>query len=165
MSSISSPLSILLGSHDLKGADTQVVDVRLCFNVASRPDQRLHASGSRARYHGCYHRNDNVERTCEKNLFLVNFGHPDFPASFESVLFGVMCRRCNPQTNVGKQWGLFTKWRRSGSAGHFCTRVDAGCMAGCVRSRKTHRRRATFCSFCLNTLRVILTDDLCVRRT
>ena len=63
------------------------------------------------------------------------------------------------------QWGLFTKWRRSGSAGHFCTRVHAGCMAGCVRPRKTHLRRATFCSFCLNTLRVILTDDLCVRRT
>ena len=64
-----------------------------------------------------------------------------------------------------RQWGLFTKWRRSGSAGHFCTRVHAGCMAGCVRPRKTHLRRATFCSFCLNTLRVILTDDLCVRRT
>ena len=63
------------------------------------------------------------------------------------------------------QWGLFTKWRRLGSAGHFYTRVHAGCMAGCVRSRKTHLRRATFCSFCLNTLRVILTDDLCVRRT
>ena len=31
------------------------------------------------RYHGCYHRNDNAETTCEKNLFLVNFGHPDFP--------------------------------------------------------------------------------------
>ena len=38
-------------------------------------------------------------------------------------------------------------------------------MAGCVRPRKTHLRRATFCSFCLNTLRVILMDDLCVRRT
>ena len=63
------------------------------------------------------------------------------------------------------QWGLFTKWRRSGSAGHLCTRVHAGCMAGCVRRRKTHLRRATFCSFCLNTLRVILTDDLCVWRT
>ena len=63
------------------------------------------------------------------------------------------------------QWGLFTKWRRSGSAGHFCTRVHAGCMAGCVRPRKTRLRRANFCSFCLNTLRVILTDDLCVRRT
>ena len=63
------------------------------------------------------------------------------------------------------KWGLFTKWRRSSSAGHFCTRVHAGCMAGCVRPRKTHLRRATFCSFCLNTLRVILTDDLCVRRT
>ena len=63
------------------------------------------------------------------------------------------------------QWGLFTKWRRSGSAGHFCTRVYAGCMVGCVRPRKTHLRRATFCSFCLNTLWVILTDDLCVRRT
>ena len=83
------------------------------------------------------------------------------------------------------KWGLFTKWRRSGSAGHFCTRVHAGCMAGCVRlggsgkekksfflfhyplvrPRKTHLRRATFCSFCLNTLWVILTDDLCVRRT
>ena len=64
-----------------------------------------------------------------------------------------------------KQWGLFTKWRRSGSAGHFCTRVRAGCMARCVRPRKTHLRRATFCSFCLNTLRVILTDDFWVRRT
>ena len=63
------------------------------------------------------------------------------------------------------QWGLFTKWCRSGSAGHFCTRVHAGCMAGCVRPRKTHLRRATFCSFCLNTLRGILIDDLCVRRT
>ena len=55
------------------------------------------------RYHGCYHRNDTAERTCEKNLFLVNFGHPDFPTFFESVLFGVMCSRCKPQTNVGKQ--------------------------------------------------------------
>ena len=34
------------------------------------------------------------------------------------------------------EWGLFTKWRRSGSAGHFCTRVHAGCMAGCVRAEK-----------------------------
>ena len=34
-----------------------------------------------------------------------------------------------------------------------------------MRPRKTHLRRANFCSFCLNTLRVILTDDLCVRRT
>ena len=65
----------------------------------------------------------------------------------------------------GLQWGLFTKWRRSGSAGHFCTRVHAGCMAGCVRPRKTHLGRATFCSFCLKTLRVILTDDLCLRKT
>ena len=48
--------------------------------------------------------------------------------------------------------GLFTKWRRSGSAGHFCTRVYAGCMAGCVLPRKTHLRRANFCSFCLNML-------------
>ena len=64
-----------------------------------------------------------------------------------------------------RQWGLFTKWRMSGSAGHFCTRVHAGCMAGCLRPRKTHLRRTTFCSFCLNTLRVILTDDLRVRRT
>ena len=63
------------------------------------------------------------------------------------------------------QWGLFTKWRRWGSAGHFCTRVHAGCIAGCVRQRKTHLWRATFYSFCLNTLRVILDHDLCVRRT
>ena len=32
-------------------------------------------------------------------------------------------------------------------------------------AEKTHLRRATFCFFCLTTLRVILTDDLCVRRT
>ena len=38
-------------------------------------------------------------------------------------------------------------------------------MAGCVPPRKTHLRRAAFCSFCLNTLRVILTDDHCVWRT
>ena len=69
------------------------------------------------------------------------------------------------QRNKKRQWGLFTKWRRSGSAGHFCTRVHAGCMAGWVWPRKTHLRRATFCFFCLTTLRVILTDDLCVRRT
>ena len=30
---------------------------------------------------------------------------------------------------------------------------------------ETHLPRTTFCSFCLNTLRVILTDDLPVRRT
>ena len=64
-----------------------------------------------------------------------------------------------------EEWGLFTKWRRSGPAGHFCTRVHAGCVAGWVWQGKTHLRRATFCTFCLNTLRVILTDDLCVRRT
>ena len=57
------------------------------------------------RYHSCYHRNrnDNAETTCEKNFFLVNFGHSDFPTFFESELFRVMCSRCNPQTNVGKQ--------------------------------------------------------------
>ena len=38
-------------------------------------------------------------------------------------------------------------------------------MAGCMRPSKTHLGKATFCSFCLNTLRVTLTDDLCVRRT
>ena len=32
-------------------------------------------------------------------------------------------------------------------------------------AKKTHHGRATFCSFCLNTLRVILTDDFCVWRT
>ena len=52
-----------------------------------------------------------------------------------------------------------------GLCGALLHTVHAGCMAGCVRPRKTHLRRATFCSFCLNTLRVILTDDLCVRRT
>ena len=35
----------------------------------------------------------------------------------------------------------------------------------CVRPRKTHLWWATCCSFRMNTLRVILTDDLCVRRT
>ena len=64
-----------------------------------------------------------------------------------------------------EEWGLFTQWRRSGSAGHFCTRMHAGCMAGCLRPRKTHLRNATFCPFCLDTVRVILTDDLCVQRT
>ena len=61
--------------------------------------------------------------------------------------------------------GAIHKMAPSGSAGHFCTRVHVGCMAGCVRPRKTHLRNATFCSFCLDTVRVILTDDLCVRRT
>ena len=83
-----------------------------------------------------------------------------------SSLTELIVGRCTVDTReLCTQWGLFTKWRRSGSAGHFCTRVHAECMAGCVRPRKTHLRRATFCSFCLNTLRVILTDDLCVRRT
>ena len=73
-----------------------------------RPDQRLHAvvltcTYILIRYHGCYYRNDSAEKTFEKNTFLVNFGHPDFPTFFESVLFRVMCSRCNPQTNVGKQ--------------------------------------------------------------
>ena len=63
------------------------------------------------------------------------------------------------------QWGQFTKWRRSGSAGHFCTRVNAGCMAGCMRPRKTHPGRATSYSFCLKTPRLILTDELCVLKT
>ena len=71
----------------------------------------------------------------------------------------------NPYIQRPDQGGLFTKWRRSGSAGHFYTRVHAGYMAGCAQPRKTHLWRATFCSFCLNTLRVILTDDFCVRRT
>ena len=34
-------------------------------------------------------------------------------------------------------------------------------MAGCVRPWKTHPGRATFGSFCLNTLGVIITDHLC----
>ena len=38
-------------------------------------------------------------------------------------------------------------------------------MADCVPPRKNHLGRATFCSFCLKTRRVILTDDLCVRKT
>ena len=42
--------------------------------------------------------------------------------------------------------GLSTKWRRSGFAGHFCTRVHAGCMAGCVRPRKLTLGEL-FCSF------------------
>ena len=67
----------------------------------------------------------------------------------------------NPPTGVS----LFTKWRRSGSAAHFCKWVRAGFTAGCVRPRKTHLRRATFGKFSLNTLWVRLTDDLCVRRT
>ena len=75
------------------------------------------------------------------------------------------CVYHNEKKKRARQWGLFTKWRRSGSAGHFCTRVRAGCMARCVRPRKFHLRRATFCSFCLNTLRVILTNEIWVRRT
>ena len=55
---------------------------------------------------------------------------------------------------------------RSGSAGHFCSQVQAGCMACCVRPRKTHLQRAIFCSFSWNTLiKVALTGDLCVRTT
>ena len=106
LSSISSPSSILLENHDLKSADSQVLDVRLCFNVPSRsasPRGRPRVHIHFDTFHGCYHRNDNAERTCEKKLFLVNFGHPDFLTFFESVLFGVMCSRCKPQTNVGKQ--------------------------------------------------------------
>ena len=84
-----------------------------------------------------------------------------YPDQFFWLLIGPRHRNRHV-TCVNGQWGLSTKWRRSGSAGHFCTQVHASCMAGCVRPRKMHLRRATFCSFCLNTLRVILTDDLCV---
>ena len=105
-SSTSSPSSIFLESHDLKTVHTEVFDV-FCASTL-RPDQRLHAvvltcTYILIRYHGCYYRNDSAEKTFEKNTFLVNFGHPDFPTFFESVLFRVMCSRCNPQTNVGKQ--------------------------------------------------------------
>ena len=105
-SSTSSPSSIFLESRDLKTAHTDVFDVFSCFHAASR--QRLHAvvltcTYILIRYHGCCYRNDSAEKTFEKNTFLVNFGHPDFPTFFESVLFRVMCSRCNPQTNVGKQ--------------------------------------------------------------
>ena len=92
--------------------------------------------------------------------------HMQFIPGMTSWTLGHLKANCTP--HVGEaldKWGLFTKWRRSGSAGHFCTRVHAGCMARCVRPRKTHLGRATFCSFCLNTLRVILTDVLCVRIT
>ena len=51
--------------------------------------------------------------------------------------------------------GLFTKWSRSGLRGTF--QVHAGCVAGCVRPRKTHPGRATSCSFCMNRLWVIQT--------
>ena len=37
-------------------------------------------------------------------------------------------------------WGLFTKWRRSGSAGHFCTRVHVGpdvWLVACGREKLT----------------------------
>ena len=60
------------------------------------------------------------------------------------------------------KWGLFTKWRRSGSAGLFRTLMHAGCVAGCAQPRKAHLVRAAFCPFCLNTLRVLLADYLCV---
>ena len=46
------------------------------------------------------------------------------------------------------EWGLFTKWSRSGLRGTF--QVHAGCVAGCVRPRTTHLGRATSCSFCMN---------------
>ena len=51
-----------------------------------------------------------------------------------------------------QHWGLVTKWRQSGSAGHFCTPVHAGCMAGCVPLRKTYVSRGTFCSFCFRSI-------------
>ena len=107
LSSRSSPSSILLESHDLKSAHTQVFDIFLCLHAASRsasarvrPHVHIYIL---IRYHGCYYRNDSAEKTFEKNTFLVNFGHPDFPTFCESVLFRVMCSHCNPQTNVGKQ--------------------------------------------------------------
>ena len=68
---------------------------------------------------------------------------------------------CGALLHTGPCW-IRGKWKRKKFLFHYPL---AGCMAGCVRSRKTRLRRATFCSFCLNTLRVILTDDLCVRRT
>ena len=48
------------------------------------------------------------------------------------------------------------------------TLLDTGAcwVYGWLRAAgKTHLQNATFCSFCLDTVRVILTDDLCVRRT
>ena len=62
------------------------------YASTQRPDQRLDAIVLTCTYilirsHGCCHRNDNVETTyeLEKNLFLVNFRHPDF------VLFSSLC--------------------------------------------------------------------------
>ena len=67
----------------------------------------------------------------------------------------------------------FTKWRRPGSAGNFCTQVHAGWLVACGRwlvgwlhaAEKNSPSESYFCSLCLITRRVILTDDLCVRRT
>ena len=49
---------------------------------------------------------------------MVNFGQPDFPTFFESVLFGVVYSRCNPQTNVGKQLilSVIIVWVRNGAS-------------------------------------------------
>ena len=62
-------------------------------------------------------------------------------------------------------WGLFTKWCWSGTAGHFCTKVHAGCVAVCVRPRKTHLRKATIMLLLPELHGVILADYLCVSRT
>ena len=82
LSSRSSLSSIFRETHDpLKSAHTQV-STFVCA-LMQRPDQRLHAMVLSCtyiliRYHDCYHRTGKAETTCEKNLFLVNFGHPGF---------------------------------------------------------------------------------------
>ena len=95
LSSISSPSSILLESHDLNSADTQVLDVCLCFNVACT-------------YILIRSMVVTIETTtpkgrARKTSFWSTLDTLIFPLFFESVVFGVMCSRCNPQTNVGKQ--------------------------------------------------------------
>ena len=86
-----------------------------------------------------------------------------------SILFDLAFHGCVPPWGLASVssavMGAIHKMAPLGSAGHFCTRMHVGCMAGCLRPRKTHLRKATFCSFCFDTVRVILTDDLCVRRT
>ena len=76
-----------------------------------------------------------------------------------AVVGSCMCKK-----HFNKNGGYSQNGAGRGLRGNFVH----GCMldmAGCVRLRKTHLGRATSCSFCLKTIRVILIDDLCVLNT
>ena len=90
--------------HIARRIAVQLVNARLCRGTVSTSGTRIVAS-------------ETLRVSC-------NVRHRDL--ALVQIDLAAAC------TDSGK-WGLFTKWRRSGSAGHFCTRVHAGCMAGYVR--------------------------------